>query len=132
MRKVILTFLTFFLMSCGTFGMDSDSKVIFEDVQAKVEGAKKDPLALDKALRKAVKHYQKSLDKKFLIKLLSEYKSILALNQQHYVVEMFFALYNKDKKKFSEYLDDALSDKDKEDFLKRMKIVEREEYGGNG
>jgi len=93
---------------------------------------KEQPLNLDKILRKSVMHYQKSRDKKFLTQALKSYAIILKKNNQHYIVEMFFPLYKKDKKAFGKFLDQALSQKDKIEFLSRMEIVAREEQSGNG
>jgi hypothetical protein len=122
----------FLFISGASLAMDSDSKVLLKSFDKKFENYKKEPLAFDKSLRKCVSHYEKSLDKDFLLALLKRYDRIFKVNKTYYVVEMFYDLYKKDKKKFGVYLDEALSQKNKKVFLDRIKIVVAEQEGGNG
>jgi hypothetical protein len=132
MKVVLATILVNLFLMPSCFSQDSDSLIYLEEVSKALKVMKKQPLEIDKALRKSVKHYEKSRDKVFLVKLIKNYKDIFEVSNQHYIVEMFFPLYKKDKKKFEKLLDEALSQKTKAEFLERMKVVAREENGGNG
>jgi hypothetical protein len=132
MKVLLATILVNLFLMPSCFSQDSDSLIYLEEVSKALKVMKKQPLEIDKALRKSVKHYEKSRDKVFLVKLIKNYKDIFEVSNQHYIVEMFFPLYKKDKKKFEKLLDEALSQKTKAEFLERMKVVAREENGGNG
>ena len=129
--KLIFLFLTL-TIATSVQALDSDSLVLLKDLDKKLMNYKSNRLAIDKSLRASAKHYGKSLDRDFIKEVLKRYKKLLSHNPQYYIVEMFYPIYIKDKKKFEVYLDESLSQKEKLVFLKFLKMVEREEMGGNG
>jgi hypothetical protein len=88
MKVLLATILVNLFLMPSCFSQDSDSLIYLEEVSKALKVMKKQPLEIDKALRKSVKHYEKSRDKVFLVKLIKNYKDIFEVSNQHYIVEM--------------------------------------------
>lgn len=83
-------------------------------------------------LSTAAKRLDEKFSKEELIKVLKFYEQYNELDTTHYFVEMFVDLYEKKKKEFDSAIQDALSPKQKEEFIRKLKIAITESNEGNG
>lgn len=108
------------------------NEVLLElDKEVKVKG-KVNKRRIYELLSTASKRLEENFSNEELVKVLKFYESYNEIDSTHYFVEMFVDLYQKKKKEFDSAVKDALSPKQKEEFMRKLKIAITESTEGNG